>query len=344
MRESMSELDQARKAAGRATQAKSTAGAPPATSSGEQGKEKKRKSEHIRPLEERRTEAALEEMEAGNWEKVVKRLEGALSVKDVPAFVPALLLLRALREAKPKKFAAISIDEDEELEKRTRAQKERAREFREKLESQEANGSRLFLISQLHEQEGRKTKRPKQEAIEACRRAAEEHGMAVAQFELSRMLLRGGGGGGGDEARVEILVQRAAEQGHATAQQEHGERLVRRGKTAEGERMIRTAAREGVGNAHESVGMMEMERGNLEEAAAEFRQAAEQGVVGSHYHLGVLHQTGGGGVRQDAEEAIRHFRIEARTEANRVDETNRRFVEEARKLVEELEKQRRQPK
>jgi hypothetical protein len=176
---------------------------------------------------ETQTLAALDGMDVKDWAGVRDRLVAALAVDG--QFVPALMLIRALRFARPSVFKQGDITDDEakrRIEGTSTEAKEHGKRFVESLASSppsqpsSTSGSCMFLVGLWNYW----IEMDHVEAVKWYRKAAEQ-GHAIAQFNLGWCLMNGQGIAK-DPVEAVKWYRMAAEQGHADAQFNLGERLM----------------------------------------------------------------------------------------------------------------------
>jgi TPR repeat protein len=168
--------------------------------------------------EETQTHAALDGMDAKDWAGVRDRLVAVLAVDGL--FVPALLLIRALRLARPSVFKQGDITDDEATRRirgTSTEAKERGKRFVESLastspsQSSSTSGSRMFLAGHWNywiEMDHVK-------AVKWYHKAAEQ-GNTIAQFRLGVCFMNGQGVAK-DLEEAAKWFQKAADQGNTDA-------------------------------------------------------------------------------------------------------------------------------
>jgi TPR repeat protein len=165
------------------------------------------------------THAALNGMDAKDWAGVRDRLVAALAVDG--QFVPAVLLIRALRFARPSVFKQGDITDDEakrRIEGASTEAKEHGKRFVELLASSTSpsqpsstSGSRMLLMGCWNDW----IEMDHDEAVKWYRKAAEQ-GDANAQFILGARFMQGQGAK--DSVEAVKWWREAAEQGNASTQ------------------------------------------------------------------------------------------------------------------------------
>lgn len=228
--------------------------------------------------EEARTLEALDGMDGKKWADVRDRLMVALTVD--PFFVPALILVRAIRQSMPLVFKQGDITPEAAIERAKAAapeKRESGKQFcRRLLSCAEESGSRQFLAGKWQ----RLIEGNHEEAAKLFRRSA-DLGNANAQFMVG-LCFENGTGVAKDLFEAARYYRLAAGQGLAEAQNNLGECL-----------------RDGWGLAKDPV-----------EAVGLFRRAAEAGSVNALFNLGMSLEQGTG-VAKDAAEAARSYRLAA---------------------------------
>jgi TPR repeat protein len=228
------------------------------------------------------TLAVLDGMDAKDWAGVHDRLAAALAVDGW--FVPALMLIRALRSARPSVFKQGDITIEEATMRIWGASteaKERGKRFVESLgspQSSSTSGSRMFLMGfwDYWLERGRKAAR--------WYRKAAGHGNADAQFNLG-WCFQNGEGVEEDPTEAVKWYRMAAEQEHADAQFNLGVCFHNgRGVTKDPAKAVkwwRKAAEQGHADAQNNLGVCFMIGEDVAEDPVEavkwYHKAAEHG-------------------------------------------------------------------
>jgi hypothetical protein len=165
---------------------------------------------------ERMTHAALDGMDVKDWAGARDRLVDALAVDG--QFVPALLVIRALRLTRPSVFKQGDIMINEAMKRilgTSTEANERSKRFVESLastQSSSTSGSRKFLVGNWKD----RIEMDHTKAMKWYRKAAEQ-GNADAQNNLGACF-KYGQGVAKDPVEAVKWYRIAAEQGHASAQ------------------------------------------------------------------------------------------------------------------------------
>jgi tetratricopeptide (TPR) repeat protein len=189
----------------------------------------------VHTLEERMALEALDAMNEGRLTEARDRAVAALAIDA--AFVPALLLLRAIRLHRPLVFKPGDVTVSHALERAKSAPAPAKHHGRRFLE-QHSSGARLFLLAYFAE----KVDCNVSEAVRLYRRVGGTHPGAMTCLGKC---YEEGQGVAKDVAEATRLYRAAAERGHAQAQFNLGTLLYSAGDHVEAARWFRASADQG---------------------------------------------------------------------------------------------------